>query len=569
MSTWMWNRAARYDWRPLEIISESARETTSFTSRGFGAAKTSETSSTRPPARGLSAASRPGRSPGRGKLHPLVQEFLHALLDVLQVTRPLAASIETSIGTGKLGPRWTRRSLDEPKAPALRENRRLVLKRSVPEMENEAVRYAVSPREFDRIAVRDHGAIGRAKNEEPAHDALRVADAHQISAQNAPPPKQARTKSATRFCMRAYESNSYPGCRNANRAFPGCVFSPPGVECRYEFKIQMRYSRLLPLSGALILALLFAAGCASTGPSAGPGPAGAPAPSEHATLGFEENRSRGSSARSWAPGKRRGRRRGKHSSRRPGRARGRPPERRRGEDRRRGHSRRVRFPRRRVQPPGWPGRRRRPAGGSKLTLTLAAARQDALFEKSCRAGVLAACFRQAWSLPAAGTRATAGVRSGSTTRPAARVPRTRARIAACSSAGRKPREHRRPRARLRSRERRRCATLAFLHATGKFVPKDDRRANALYVKSCALGDEQGCYNEGLMADEGRGTGRDLARAVARYREGCEAGSAPRARTSASSTNTGPASARTRRGRPRSTSGDATAPAASPPTGTAA
>ena len=209
-------------------------------------------------------------------------------------------------------------------------------------------------------------------------------------------------------------------------------------------------------------------------------------------------------------------------------------------------------------------------GGSKLTLTLAAARQDALFEKSCRAGVLAACFRQAWSLADsrdAGDRGRSlglydsACRAGSADACAYRglfLSRdgNRESVAvlerACdlgSGGG--------------------CATLAFLHATGKFVPKDDRRANALYVKSCALGDEQGCYNEGLMADEGRGTGRDLARPSRDTARDARREARPRARISASSTNTGPASARTRRGRPRSTSGDATAPAASPRTGTAA
>ena len=69
-----------------------------------------------------------------------------------------------------------------------------------------------------------------------------------------------------------------------------------------------------------------------------------------------------------------------------------------------------------------------------------------------------------------------------------------------------------------------CAHLAFLSATGKVLPKDDRRAAELYRKSCDLGDAQGCYNAGLMADEGRGVAHDAARAVADYAEACELGS---------------------------------------------
>lgn len=71
-----------------------------------------------------------------------------------------------------------------------------------------------------------------------------------------------------------------------------------------------------------------------------------------------------------------------------------------------------------------------------------------------------------------------------------------------------------------------CTHLAFLYATGKgsLVKKDDRRATPLYVKGCDLGDALGCYNAGLMSDEGRGVARDISRAAARYDEACEMGS---------------------------------------------
>lgn len=71
-----------------------------------------------------------------------------------------------------------------------------------------------------------------------------------------------------------------------------------------------------------------------------------------------------------------------------------------------------------------------------------------------------------------------------------------------------------------------CEHLAFLYATGsgKLVKRDDRRATPLYLKACDLGDALGCYNAGLMADEGRGVARDISRAAARYEEACDMGS---------------------------------------------
>ena len=69
-----------------------------------------------------------------------------------------------------------------------------------------------------------------------------------------------------------------------------------------------------------------------------------------------------------------------------------------------------------------------------------------------------------------------------------------------------------------------CATLGFLYATGKAVPKDDKKATELYRKSCELGDSQGCYNAGLMFDSGRGVKEDAAKAAADYQKACDLGS---------------------------------------------
>ena len=111
-----------------------------------------------------------------------------------------------------------------------------------------------------------------------------------------------------------------------------------------------------------------------------------------------------------------------------------------------------------------------------------------------------------------------------------------------------------------------CANFAFLYATGKIVKKDDRRATALYVKSCDLGDAKGCYNAG------RDVRRRARRRPRRRRRGRairgrlrRRAARPPARTSASTTRTVRAFGRTPRAPSSSISADATARPASRPT----
>ena len=166
-------------------------------------------------------------------------------------------------------------------------------------------------------------------------------------------------------------------------------------------------------------------------------------------------------------------------------------------------------------------------GGASVEAKLVPVDQNAFFEKSCRGGSASGCFRQAWLLWShnrepdreralgfynmacgAGHAEACAYRGMHLIDMANRA--TDAIVAlnrACdlgSGSG--------------------CAHLAFLHATGKLVKKDDRRATSLYVKSCDLGDARGCYNVGLMADQGRGGARDLSAAVAKYAEACDTGS---------------------------------------------
>jgi TPR repeat protein len=159
------------------------------------------------------------------------------------------------------------------------------------------------------------------------------------------------------------------------------------------------------------------------------------------------------------------------------------------------------------------------------------AEQRAFYDKACGAGVVSACFRQAWDL----WRRSGG--RGPDSDHALELYQ-KACLAGSADACADEGHH------LMDRPDRAndtiavlelscdlgsgagCAHFAFLYATGsgKIAPKDDKRAAALYAKACDLGDAKGCYNAGIMAEEGRGVARDLARAIARYEEACAGGS---------------------------------------------
>ena len=164
---------------------------------------------------------------------------------------------------------------------------------------------------------------------------------------------------------------------------------------------------------------------------------------------------------------------------------------------------------------------------ASVETSLIPADQEPFFEKSCRDGIWSGCYRQAWVLWS---------RNRGTDRHLALELYAKACRAgsagACADEGlhlmdAADRGHDAIAALERSCELASgagCAHLAFLYATGKLVPRDDRRATALYVRACDLHDAKGCYNVGLMADEARGGARDVSRAVAKYDEGCELGS---------------------------------------------
>ena len=68
-----------------------------------------------------------------------------------------------------------------------------------------------------------------------------------------------------------------------------------------------------------------------------------------------------------------------------------------------------------------------------------------------------------------------------------------------------------------------CTHLAYLYAIGKIVERDDLRSLEFYTRGCSFGDANGCYNQGLMRDQGRGFAMSAASAAPAYEQACNEG----------------------------------------------
>jgi uncharacterized protein len=68
-----------------------------------------------------------------------------------------------------------------------------------------------------------------------------------------------------------------------------------------------------------------------------------------------------------------------------------------------------------------------------------------------------------------------------------------------------------------------CTHLAYLYATGKIVAKDDHRSLQFYTLGCSAGNAPGCYNQGLMRDQGRGLATSQTSAAPAYEQACNDG----------------------------------------------
>lgn len=71
-----------------------------------------------------------------------------------------------------------------------------------------------------------------------------------------------------------------------------------------------------------------------------------------------------------------------------------------------------------------------------------------------------------------------------------------------------------------------CYLLGGLHAQGRGVPADERRAAALFQKACDGGQAAGCSALGRHYEQGRGVSLDMVHAAALYETACNAGDGP-------------------------------------------
>lgn len=69
----------------------------------------------------------------------------------------------------------------------------------------------------------------------------------------------------------------------------------------------------------------------------------------------------------------------------------------------------------------------------------------------------------------------------------------------------------------------RCGTLAYIYDRGKGVEQDYSKAIALYKQSCEAGSDMGCYEMGRSYEHGEGVERDIHKAKEFYKKACDMG----------------------------------------------
>jgi hypothetical protein len=70
-----------------------------------------------------------------------------------------------------------------------------------------------------------------------------------------------------------------------------------------------------------------------------------------------------------------------------------------------------------------------------------------------------------------------------------------------------------------------CSLLGTLYLTGKGVERDDARGLRHSVLGCEKGDEYGCFNDGVVHQNGQGVAVDFAKAREFYSQACGQGDA--------------------------------------------
>ncbi|EMG88016.1 beta-lactamase HcpA domain protein [Helicobacter pylori GAM112Ai] len=66
-----------------------------------------------------------------------------------------------------------------------------------------------------------------------------------------------------------------------------------------------------------------------------------------------------------------------------------------------------------------------------------------------------------------------------------------------------------------------CFNLGVLYDNGHGVGKDLKKAAQLYFKACELNDGSGCFNAGNIYRRGDGVAKNFKEALARYSKACE------------------------------------------------
>ena len=156
--------------------------------------------------------------------------------------------------------------------------------------------------------------------------------------------------------------------------------------------------------------------------------------------------------------------------------------------------------------------------GQRIEKTLTPVDQDSFYEKACEGGNATACFRLA-------TFASHSDRTFELSEEACK----NGVADACAQHGYLLMSNESPEAvkvledGCDRRSGAACTHLAYLYAVGKIVERDDLRSLEFYTRGCSFGDANGCYNQGLMRDQGRGFAMSAASAAPAYEQACNEG----------------------------------------------
>ncbi len=68
-----------------------------------------------------------------------------------------------------------------------------------------------------------------------------------------------------------------------------------------------------------------------------------------------------------------------------------------------------------------------------------------------------------------------------------------------------------------------CFNLGLLYDDGKSVTQDYTQANTFYTKACDMGNARGCFNLGISYDNGKGVRQNMQTAKELFGKACDLG----------------------------------------------